>query len=75
MPKAESSYLNQEQSCFYLKESGKERKIIFRDYNEIYKTPGLYEQLFYDRLKCSSPVKESRCSSYVSRIKEYSGLM
>ena len=56
-PKAESSDLEQDQSYFYLQESGKERKIRFHDYNEIYKMPGLYEQLFYDRLKCSSPVK------------------
>ena len=56
-PKAESSDLNQDQSYFYLQESGKQRKIRFHDYNEIYKIPGLYEQLFYDRLKCSSPIK------------------
>ena len=56
-PKIESSDLNQDQSYFYLQESGQQRKIRFHDYNEIYKVPGLYEQLFYDRLKCSSPVK------------------
>ena len=31
----------------------------FHDYNEIYKRPGLYEQLFYDRLRCNSPEKVS----------------
>jgi SAM-dependent methyltransferase len=57
-PQAESSHLNQDQSYFYLQEAGqKQRKIRFHDYNEIYKVPGLYEQLFYERLKCSSPVK------------------
>jgi predicted TPR repeat methyltransferase len=29
----------------------------FHEYDEIYKRPGLYEQLFYQRLKCSSPKK------------------
>jgi len=41
-------------------ESGKifqARKIRFHDYHELYNHPGLYEQLFYDRLKCQSPQK------------------
>src|SRR5699024_4845336 len=37
--------------------AGKDRKMRFHDYNEIYQVPGLYEQLFYDRLKCTSPSK------------------
>ena len=32
-------------------------KLRFHDYGEIYSRPGLYEQLFYDRLKCNSPWK------------------
>lgn len=31
------------------------RRIRFHDYDEIYAIPGLYEQLFYEELKCSSP--------------------
>jgi predicted TPR repeat methyltransferase len=31
------------------------RRIRFHDYHEIYAIPGLYEQLFYERLECSSP--------------------
>lgn len=27
------------------------------DYDELYKRPGLYEQVYYDRLQCTSPVK------------------
>ena len=34
---------------------GEVRQIRFHDYNEIYSLPGLYEQLFYDELKCVSP--------------------
>lgn len=58
-PKAESSSLKQDESYFFLQESSKQRKIRFHDYDEIYQIPGLYEQLFYDRLKCTSPFKVS----------------
>src|SRR3954468_13702404 len=34
---------------------GKTRDIRFHDYDEIYAIPGLYEFLFYERLKCCSP--------------------
>lgn len=30
-------------------------KISFHDYGRIYQTQGLYEQIFYDRLRCTSP--------------------
>ncbi|MDH5437124.1 MAG: methyltransferase, partial [Gammaproteobacteria bacterium] len=56
-PKSESSNLKQDESYFFLQGSGKQRKIRFHDYDEIYQVPGLYEQIFYDRLKCTSPVK------------------
>ena len=56
-PKPESSNLHQDESYFYLEGSGGQRKIRFHDYDEIYQMPGLYEQIFYDRLKCTSPAK------------------
>lgn len=56
-PKSESSSLNQDEAYFYLQGSGKTRRIRFHDYDEIYQVPGLYEQVFYDRLKCTSPTK------------------
>jgi predicted TPR repeat methyltransferase len=34
---------------------GVTRRIRFHDYSELYGVPGLYEQLFYDELKCTSP--------------------
>src|SRR4051794_25269396 len=34
---------------------GRARDIRFHDYDEIYKVPGLYEFLFYERLRCCSP--------------------
>jgi len=56
-PKSESSKVNQDEAYFYLQTSGKKRKIRLHDYDEIYQIPGLYEQIFYDRLKCTSPSK------------------
>ena len=34
---------------------GERRRIRFHDYDEVYAIPGLYEHLFYERLKCQSP--------------------
>ncbi|MGK0297939.1 MAG: SAM-dependent methyltransferase [Gammaproteobacteria bacterium] len=56
-PKGELSNANQDKVYFYLQGSGGNRKIKFHDYDEIYQIPGLYEQIFYDRLKCTSPKK------------------
>ena len=56
-PKLETDNLEQDETYFYLQEANERRKIRFHDYDEIYKVPGLYEQIFYDRLKCSSPNK------------------
>lgn len=56
-PKAELSNLDQDEAYFYLQDSGEQRKIRFHDYHKIYQVPGLYEQIYYDRLKCTSPSK------------------
>jgi hypothetical protein len=34
---------------------GETRRIRFHDYDEIYNVPGLYEAIFHDHLKCTSP--------------------
>lgn len=34
---------------------GKTRELLTHNYPEIYKVPGLYENLFYDTLECQSP--------------------
>ncbi len=44
---------------FSLVENGESQRLRFHDYDEIYKRPGLYEQIFYDRLRCNSPEKVS----------------
>jgi len=54
---AEGHKLGQDEAYFFLVENGCELKFRFHDYDEIYSRPGLYEQIFYERLKCSSPTK------------------
>ena len=56
-PITEPGALAQDQSYFLLREDDEVLRLRFHDYAEIYKRPGLYEQLFYERLRCSSPGK------------------
>lgn len=56
-PSINASELDQDEAYFYLTQNGTKEKILFHDYGRIYQLPGLYEQLFYDRLKCISPRK------------------
>ena len=49
--------LDQDEAFFYLTESGERSRIRLHDYGAIYARRGLYEQLFYERLKCQSPSK------------------
>ena len=56
-PASDSEKLGQDEVFFILIEDGEERQLRFHDYDEIYKRPGLYEQLFYERLRCNSPEK------------------
>lgn len=56
-PRSDSENLGQDEVFFSLIEDGKTNRLRFHDYDEIYKRPGLYEQLFYERLRCTSPEK------------------
>jgi hypothetical protein len=56
-PAINASDLGQDEAYFHLLDGSDRRQIRLHDYSEIYKFPGLYEQLFYDRLKCQSPAK------------------
>jgi predicted TPR repeat methyltransferase len=56
-PSSESEHLNQDEVYFYLHDNGDAHQLRFHDYGAIYERPGLYEQIFYDRLKCQSPAK------------------
>lgn len=56
-PNTDTQHLAQDEVSFVLHTEDGPREIRFHDYDEIYRLPGLYEQIFYDRLKCSSPAK------------------
>lgn len=56
-PKHEAHDSAQDEVEFLLVNGDQSRKLRFHDYDQIYLHPGLYEQLFYDRLKCTSPYK------------------
>jgi SAM-dependent methyltransferase len=56
-PRETGEDLAQDEAYFTLIGDDGPVRIRFHDYHEIYRRPGLYEQLFYDRLKCSSPHK------------------
>ena len=56
-PPQNAADLAQDEVFFYVVENGKKIRLRFHDYEAIYGRPGLYEQLFYDRLKCNSPTK------------------
>ena len=56
-PPAHGHDLSQAEAYFHVIEDGQPTKLRFHDYDAIYTRPGLYEQLFYDRLKCNSPDK------------------
>lgn len=56
-PTNESEHLDQDEVYFYLHENGEPQRFRFHDYCAIYERPGLYEQIFYDRLQCESPRK------------------
>jgi hypothetical protein len=53
----DASHLEQDEAFFYLVTEDKKEKILLHDYGRIYDIPGLYEQLYYERLKCCSPEK------------------
>ncbi|MCB0422904.1 MAG: class I SAM-dependent methyltransferase [Bdellovibrionales bacterium] len=55
LPISEHHQLTQNEAYFYLVNDEQREKIMFHDYGRIYQSPGLYEQIFYDRLRCKSP--------------------
>ena len=64
-PKIDTKNLGQDEEYFYLLDpDDKKRKILFHEYAEIYKIKGLYEHLFYERLKCTSPNKVAEVLRY-----------
>jgi len=57
-PSVDTQSLAQDEAYFTLvAPDGTQSELRFHDYDAIYSVEGLYEQLFYDRLKCQSPEK------------------
>jgi predicted TPR repeat methyltransferase len=57
-PSVDTQSLGQDEAYFTLvAPDGSQTELRFHDYDAIYSVEGLYEQLFYDRLKCQSPEK------------------
>jgi len=54
-PQRDGPELEQDEEWCEVRLAGQRRRIRFHDYSEIYAWRGLYEQLFYDELKCDSP--------------------
>lgn len=75
-PPEQEHDLSQDEAYFNLIEEGTARKILFHDYDRIFSKPGLYEQLFYERLNCTSPKKVAELlhDSLLSECVSYSEL-
>ncbi len=56
-PPRDANELEQDEVTFHVVEGERRLELRFHDYDQIYLRPGLYEQVFYDRLKCTSPKK------------------
>ncbi|MGH2969337.1 MAG: class I SAM-dependent DNA methyltransferase [Solirubrobacteraceae bacterium] len=54
-PTAPHGDLSQDEEWCEVALDGGWRRLRFHDYGEIYSIPGLYEHLFYERLRCQSP--------------------
>lgn len=54
-PDVKPGSLDQDQEWCLVKREGLTERVRFHDYARIYEIPGLYEELFYKRLKCTSP--------------------
>jgi len=47
--------LDQDEEWIIVKGEDKQEKLRLHDYDKIFKHPGLYEQIFYQKLRCNSP--------------------
>ena len=56
-PQRDAHDLDQDEVMFTFVDGDDSISLRFHDYDKIYDHPGLYEQVFYDRLKCTSPQK------------------
>ncbi|SMC22357.1 Methyltransferase domain-containing protein [Desulfacinum hydrothermale DSM 13146] len=50
-----SDVLDQDQEWIFVERNGRMQKIRLHNYGDLYRIPGLYEELFYEKLGCDSP--------------------
>ena len=50
-----TSEAGQDEESFEFDHDGRTRRLRIHDYADIFRVPGLYEALVYDKLECSSP--------------------
>lgn len=55
LPEGSEATCDQDAEWCIVQTADESRRIRFHDYDEIFAVPGLYEQLFYSKLKCNSP--------------------
>ncbi|MEX1142498.1 MAG: methyltransferase domain-containing protein [Thermoleophilaceae bacterium] len=55
IPDEASGARDQDEEWCEVHVDGEVRRIRFHDYAEVYSIPGLYEQIFYEKLECDSP--------------------
>lgn len=74
LPRVDVGHLGQDEAYFFLTTAeGARQKIRFHDYDTIYGIPGLYEQIFYDRLRCVSPATVAKIlNASVAQAREHS---
>jgi predicted TPR repeat methyltransferase len=63
-------HIEQGEEQFVIEYNGEKKCVRAHDYDEIYRVPGLYEYLFYDKYKCDSP--NVVCSELVREVKKSS---
>jgi predicted TPR repeat methyltransferase len=57
LPSVQQRRVSQDAEWCEVVVSGETRRIRFHDYDEVFKIPGLYEELFYRQLECCSPFR------------------
>jgi hypothetical protein len=57
LPRPRDGEMSQDKEWCEVVRGPNRRRIRFHDYGKIFDIPGLYERLFYERLKCCSPSK------------------
>lgn len=67
----EADELDQHKEFFTLVTDEGSQRLRIHDYDKVYKVPGLYEEVVYDRLKCDSP--QTVCSLLAEEIKAAEG--